>query len=184
MLKIKPSRGNTDAAIMTSLRVVGREGSRVGETPKAEAMAGTSALHQPLQSFVPADLKDHQAGWMRWFEKEVEAKFQATGSGLEIIADVLQEGMTRRESSGPVFFNGVGEDRTFSGESFTFAGEQKEHLRRFIEQLAARMGVRHPDIAAGAAVLVIDETFVRTQMSASPEETRTARLLFQCLQHA
>ena len=69
-------------------------------------------------------------------------------------------------------------------EPFAAAKEQKEHLRGYLEQLAVRMGLQHPDIAAGAALLIIERTIVWTQLSGSSIETQTARLLFQCLQHA
>jgi hypothetical protein len=50
--------------------------------------------------------------------------------------------------------------------------------------LAVRMGLQHPDIAAGAALLIIERTIVWIQLTGSSRETQTARLLFQCLQHS
>jgi hypothetical protein len=69
-------------------------------------------------------------------------------------------------------------------EPLAIAREQKEHLRQSTEQLAVKMGLQHPDMAASAAVLVIERTIVRTLMTGSLKEAQTARLLFQCLQHA
>ena len=69
-------------------------------------------------------------------------------------------------------------------EPFAIVSEQKERLRRFVEQLAVKMGLRHPDVVAATAVVIIDQTIVRTVTTGSLTEAQTARLLFQCLQHA
>jgi hypothetical protein len=127
---------------------------------------------------------DRHAIWMRWFENEIEARYTATGGGLEIIADVLQEGFKDPKCFGFAFVHIVIEGGHFENEPFAIARKQKEHLRRFSEQLATKMGLQHPDMAASAAVLVIERTIVRTLMTGSLEEAQTARLLFQCLQHA
>jgi hypothetical protein len=50
----------------------------------------------------------------------------------------------------------------FDNQPFALVGEQKEHLRRFIEQLAVQMSLQDPDMAASAAVLVIERAIVRT----------------------
>ncbi len=145
-----------------------------------------SAFYEQFQSkeeLVSAFLKDRHAIWMRWFENEIEARYEATGGGLEIIADVLQKGFEDPKCFGLAFINIVTECG-FDHEPFAIAGEEKKHLGQFIEELAVRMGLQHPDIAASAAVLVIERTIVRTLMTGSLKEAQTARLLFQCLQHA
>ena len=128
--------------------------------------------------------RDRHAIWMRWFENEIEARYEATGGGLEIIADVLQEGFEDPKCFGFAFIHIVTEGGDFDNEPFAIVREQKEHLGRFIEQLAVKMGLQHPDMAAPAAVLVIERTIMRTLMTGSLKEAQTARLLFQCLQHA
>lgn len=122
--------------------------------------------------------------WMRWLENEIETRFEATGGGLEIIADALQEGFKDPKCCGLAFINIVIERGDFDNDSVAIVREQKKHLRRVIEQLAIKMGLQHPDLAACAAVFVIEQTIVRNFMTGSPKETQTARLLFQCLQHA
>jgi len=117
------------------------------------------------------------------FEKEIEARYQATRGGLEIIADVLQKGFEDPKCFGLAILNSLAEGSAFR-EPFAIEREQKEHLRRFLEELALKMGLQHPDMAASAAVLVIEQTIVRTQTNGSLKEAQTARLLFQCLQHA
>lgn len=189
MLEMRQSAGARDAIITAFLDVLCREGVREAEILKVLAIAGVpeSVFYETFQSkkeLVSAFLKDRHAIWMRWFEHEIEARYQATGGGLEIIADVLQKGFEDPKCFGFAFVNNVTEGSDFDNEPFAIAREQKEHLGRLIEQLAVKMGLQHPDMAASAAVLVIDRTIVRTLMTGSLKEAQTARLLFQCLQHA
>jgi AcrR family transcriptional regulator len=174
MPEIERSVGVRDVIIAAFLDVFCRDG-RVSESTFYE-------YFQSKEELVSAFLKDRHATWMRWFESEIEARYQANGGGLEIIADVLQEGFQDPKCFGLAFIKIVveGADR----EPFAIAEEQKRHLGRFIEQLAVRMGLQHPDMAASAAVLVVERTILRTLISGSLTEAQTARLLFQCLQHA
>ena len=185
MLKIKQNIGNTDTAVMTSLRVFSREGRGEAQIPNMEPMAGATGLYEHLhskQTSVPADQKDRPAIWMDWLENQIEARYQATGGGLEIIADILQTGL--EDPLHLTFGSFVAEGGRFNSRPFAITREQSEHLRRFLEQLALKMGLEHPDLAPAAAVLVVEETILRAQITGSPEEAQTARLLFQCLQHA
>ena len=189
MLEIKQSAGVRDATITAFWDVFSRDVSLEAEISEVLAIARVPefASHERFQSkedLVSAFLKDRHAAWMRWFENEIEPRYKATGGGLEIIADVLQEGFEDPNSFGPAFINVVSECSDFDKEPFAIVGKQKEHLRRFIEQLAVKMGLDHPDVAASAAVLVIERAIVRTLMTGSLTEARTARLLLQCLQHA
>ena len=120
---------------------------------------------------------------MRWFENEISARYEATGGGLEIIADVLQKGFEDPKCFGLAFIHNLTEGGDFDHEPFAIAREQKEHLGRFIELLAVKMGLQRPDLAASAAVLVIERTIAGTLITGSLKEAQTARLLFECLQH-
>jgi AcrR family transcriptional regulator len=189
MLELRQSAGIRDATITAFLRVLPQEGSRepgVSHAPgKAEASESAFDEHfQSKEDSVSAYLKERHVIWMRWFKSEIEARYEATGGGLEIIADVLQMGFQDPKCLGCAFLNIVTEGGNFNSEPFAIAREQKEHLRQFIEQLAVRMDLQHPDMAASAAVLVIERTIVRTLMTGSLREAQTARLLFECLQHA
>jgi len=188
-MAIEQSVGVRDAIITAFWDVFCRDGSLEAEISELLAIAGVpeSVFCEQFQSkedLVSAFLKDRHAIWMRWFEHEIEVRHEATGGGLEIIADVLQKGFEDPKCFGLAFINIVIEGGDFDNEPFAIVREQKEHLRRFIEQLAVKMGLQHPDMAASAAVLVIERTIVRTLMTESLKEAQTARLLFQCLQHA
>lgn len=172
-----------------SVDVFCRDGSREAEISEVPAIAGVSesAFYEQFQSkedLVSAFLKDGHAISVRWFENEIETRYEATGGGLEIIADVLQKGFDDPKCFGLAFINIVTERGDFDNKPFAIVGEQKEHLRRFIKQLAVKMGLQHPDMTASVAVLLIERAIVRTLMTGSLTEAQTARLLFQCLQHA
>jgi AcrR family transcriptional regulator len=188
MLEMRQSVGVSDAIITAFLDVHCREDVREAEISKVLAVAGMSEAafyeqSQAKEDLVSVFLKDRHAIWMRWFEAEIEARYEATGGGLEIIADVLQTGFEDPKCFGCAFIHIVTEGGDFDNDPFAIVGEQKEHLGRFIELLAVKMGLQHPDMAASAAVLVIERTIVRTLMTGSLKEVQTARLLFQCLQH-
>lgn len=154
--------------------------------PKVGTMAtrvSNSIFYQPKEEPVATPAQNSCDVWLRRFENEVEAQFKETGGGLEIVADVLQRAFEDQKSSDFAFFNTF-EVVDLDSDPFAAARGQKEHLRGYLEQLAVRMGLQHPDIAACAALLVIERTIVGTQLSGSSRETQTARLLFQCLQHA
>jgi AcrR family transcriptional regulator len=189
MLELKHSIGVRDVTIAVFSDAFSRHGSEKAGISHLleEAGASKSALREQLKAredLVSAFLKDRHAIWMRWFENEIEARSEATGGGLEIIADVLQKGFEDPKSFGLAFVNIVTQNGDFDEEPAPIAREQKEHLRRFIEQLAAKMGIQHPERAGSTAVLVIEQTIARTLMAGSLTEAQTARLLFQCLQHA
>jgi len=189
MLEMQQSVKVRDAVITAFWDVICRNASLEAEI--SEVLAVT-ALPEPVldegvqskKELVSAYLKDRHIAWMRWFENEIKAKYEATDGGLEIIADVLREGFEDPKRFGLAFISIATGGGSFDNESCAIVGEQKEHLNRVIEQLAVTMGLKNPRMAASAAVLIIDRTIVRTLITGSPNEAHAARLLFQCLQHA
>lgn len=146
-----------------------------------------STFYQGAQSegaLLRAFLEDGNAIWLRWFQSEIEAKFDTTKGGLEIIADVLRKWFDDSRLQCAVVNKGVSSSREFDGVTIECFGNQKDKLRRVVEQLVVKMGLRYPDIAASAAVQIIERTIVTTLMSGDLSELKTAQLLFQCLQRA
>jgi hypothetical protein len=187
MLQMRQNRGVWDVTTMVFLEVFYRRRIRNVSISQVRSMAGISELgfHEQPQSedVAPVNRQDRPANWVRWFEHEILKRFETTGGGLEIIADVF-EGTEDQECFGLVPTNSATEDSSFSTNPLVCIGEQKEHLRQFLEQLASRMGLNDPDIAASAAVLVIERTIQWARATGSSNAAQTARLLFQCLQHA
>jgi hypothetical protein len=189
MLEIEQSVGDRDAIIKIVLGPFCQDGNRQADISQIVAVARISdfTFHEQFQSNeyrLSAFWKDRHANWMRWFENEIEARYEATGGGLEIIADVLQDAFEDPKSFCLAFMSAVRESGNFDKEPYAIRPEQKERLSRFIERLAAKMNLQHPDMAASAIVLVIERTIARALMTGSLTEAQTARLLFQCLQHA
>ena len=94
MVKIEQNVGVRDAIITAFWDVFSRDESLEAEISEVLTIAPVSepASHERFQSKedpVSAFLKDRHAMWMRWFENEIEASYEATGGGLEIIADVF-----------------------------------------------------------------------------------------------
>ena len=114
MLEMRQSAGVRDAITRRSwMSSVEKEIERV-EISKVLAKAGVSesVFYEQFQSkddLVSAFLKDRHAIWMRWFENEIEARYEATRGGLEIIADVLQKGFEDPKCFGCAFIHIVTE---------------------------------------------------------------------------
>ena len=110
MREIEQSIGVRDAIISAFLDLPCRERIRDFEDASevvAIARVSESAFCEQFQSkeaLVSAFLKDRHVIWMRWFENEIEQKYEETGGGLEIIADVLQKGFEDPKCSGFAFF--------------------------------------------------------------------------------
>jgi hypothetical protein len=100
MLETRQSAGVRDAIITTFLDV----------------------LHSK-EDLVSTFLKNRHSSWMRWFEAEIEARYEATGGGLEIIADVLQKGFEDPKCLGCAFMNVVTEGGNFNSEPLAIARE-------------------------------------------------------------
>ncbi|OJV41212.1 MAG: hypothetical protein BGO25_15800 [Acidobacteriales bacterium 59-55] len=188
-LEREQSAGVRDTSIAASSEVFCRDDFREDEISKLPASTRVSESafcdeFKPKEELVSDFLKRRHAIWMHWFESEIKTRHEATGGGLEIIADVLQKGFEDPKCFGFAFINILTEGGGFDNEPVAIAREQKEHLRQFIEQLAVKMGLQYPGRTASAAVPVIERAIVRTLMTGSLEEAQTARLLFQCLQHA
>jgi hypothetical protein len=189
MLEMEHNAGVGNAVPITFFEGLSRPAIRGTEVSQTVDRAGAEKFvierrspskEERLSTF----LRDRHAKWMLGFVKEIEAKYEATRGGLEIIADILQKEFEDPKRLGFAFANIFGEGCVFKRESSAIAREQKEDLGEFLRQLTVEMGLLDPDMAASAAVLVIERTIERNLRTGNPTEAQTARLLFQCLQHA
>ena len=187
MAKMIQGKATTDVIVMTSFEVFYR-GTRRAAISRMTEEAGVSETtfygeFQSKEALIRAFLENRNAIWLRWFQSEIHARFETTRDGLEIIADVLRKWF----EDSRLHCEDVKKDasnRQVNGEAFESFGNQKDQLRRFVEHLARKMGLRYPDIAASAAVQIIERTIVTTLVSGDLSELKTAQLLFQCLQSA
>jgi AcrR family transcriptional regulator len=130
MLEIKQSVRVTDGIIAVFWDVFSQDVSLEAEISEVLAITRVSESascerFQSKEDLVSAFLKDRHAAWMRWFEDEIEPRCKATGGGLEIIADVLQEGFEDPNNFGVAFINVVSECSDVEKEPFAIVGEQK-----------------------------------------------------------
>jgi len=178
-----------DRIVDASLELFYRDGIRATDLGKIMEKAGVSedSFYQYFQSkedLVAAFLRKRHDIWFSWFKTEVESRHATNGGGLEVIADVLQSWFEDPTYRGCAFINTVAEGGKFDSVPFAIAREHKEQLKQFIEELAARMNIHEPDLAATAGVLVVEGAIVRAQMTGNPYEAQNARLLLKCLNHA
>jgi len=178
-----------DNIVNVSLDLFYRDGIRATDIDKVIQESGVppATFYENFHSkeeLVTAFLHKRHDVWMEWFTTEVEKRLAAKGAGLEVIADVLQIWFSDPKFRGCVFINTVAEGGKFDSEPFAIAREHKEQMKQFIEKIAKKIGIEDPAEAAAAAVLVIEGTIVRVQMTGDPSEANNARLLFQCLNHS
>ena len=162
------------------------------DSPKAEVSrvikeAGASESHfygepQSTEACIRAFLEDRDDLWIRWIQNEIEARYEASGGGLEVIVDALLAWFEDSQLHGATLKVMVS-NRGFSEQNFEIARKPKEQLRRFVEQLFVKMGIRHPDIGAVAAVQIIERTIAMILTRSDLSELKTAQLLFRCLQN-
>ena len=188
MNKMIMHKGARESIIMNSLVVV-RGGFRRAEISRMreETRVAKSTSYERVQSTedcLRAFLEGRHTTWVRWFQSAIDARYEATGGGLEIIADVLREWFEDSQLRGSAVIKVIVSNRDFIGRNLEVGRKPKDELRRFVEQLAVKMGLQYPDIAASAAVLIVERTIATTLMTADLSELKTAQLLFNCLQHA
>ena len=187
MIKMIQDNGARNAIIMSSVVVFRRgvrrppETSRMieGRMPESTFCEGLDSKEACTRTFP----EDQHAPWLRWFQQEIDTRYETTGGGLEIIADVLRELFESSQLRGSVG-KVIASHRDLTGQNLEISGTSKDELRRFVRQLAVTMGFQYPDITACAAVLIIERTIATILLTGDLSELKTAQLLFGCLQHS
>jgi AcrR family transcriptional regulator len=178
-----------DSIVNASLELFYRDGIKGTDVEQVLKKAGVSesSFHENFSSkeeLVLAFLHKRHDLWTAWFTKEVETRLARPGAGLEVVADVLQTWFEDPKFRGCAFINTVAEGGRRDSEPFSIAREHKEELKQFLKSITTRLNLSEPDMAASAAVLIIEGAIVRAQMTGDPSEAYNARLLFQCLSHS
>jgi hypothetical protein len=189
MAKMRQRRETSDAIVVSSLVVFYRSSGRRETVPTLEGTrVSESILDQRLRSkegVIQAFLEGRHAVWVRWFQNEINTRCEAnTGCGLEIISDVLREWFEGSQLRCSAVIDPIVPNCDFTGQNLEIGIPPKDQLRRFVELLATRMGLHSPEVAATAAVLIIERTTSVILATGDLSELKTAQLLFECLQHA
>jgi len=181
MLVSRQSGGIRNVSVVVFVENLSRRTqiSKAGTTPGESR----SALDNKKHDLTSPPLKAEISARLRWLETEIDARYEERGGSMEIIADVLEQGLAGPLRAGNALIEVV-RCSDFEAGPFIVFGEQRELFRGFLERLGIRMGLRQPDLAASAALLVIERTLECIYTTGSQIETQTARLLFQCIQHA
>ena len=176
-------------SIFTSSLVVFYHGSRTSQmslTPKRTAAFESPLDEGPSSQDLIRDFVDtRHFVWVRWFESELNARYDAApGLGLELIADVLRDWCDGSPLRCSAVINATVLDANIGRRTPEIASSPKDQLRRAVELFAAKTGLHCPDVAASAALLIIERTIAMILATGDLSELKTAKLLFECLQQA
>lgn len=170
--------------LATSMRLFYRDGIRATGIDKIIAESGVAKMsfyrHFPSKAdLVAAFLQKRHEDWMAWFASEVEAKLSKAGTGLEGIADVLRMWFKQPDFRGCAFINTVAENGLGENNQCLMARDHKKQLEVYIEKLAARLKLKKPKEIAAGAMILIEGTIVRAQITGNPDVALTCKQMLK-----
>ncbi len=180
-----------DRILATAHDLFYRDGIRATGVDRLIAESGVTKVtfyrHFPSKDdLVRAFLDFRHARWMAWFVDALERRGAAgtpsDGSGLLLLADVLQEWCETPGFRGCAFINTVVELADALPGTAGVARAHKEEMTEVIAQLLPD-GPDRQALAQGAA-LAFDGAIVRAQMAASAAERRSAADALRGVLHA
>lgn len=188
---VKPAdaemRGSARQRILdTAARLFYQEGLRATGIDRIIAESGVAKMsfyrHFPSKAdLIAAFLDARHEAWMAWFTREVDARLERSGKGLEVIADVLGEWFREPSFRGCAFINTVAESGSATGLDYRIALEHKRQLAAYVETLAKRLGLARPRRLTEAAMIVIEGSIVRAQMAGADAAIPACRGLLKSL---
>lgn len=173
----------------TADRLFYQEGLRATGIDRIIAESGVAKMsfyrHFPSKAdLIAAFLENRHERWLDWFERAVEARLGKAGAGLEVIADVLREWFDEADFRGCAFINTVAESGSSADDPSRIALAHKNDLAAYLEALARRLHLARPQQVAAAAMIVIEGTIVRAQMTDDAGVVATCRSLLKNLGQA
>lgn len=174
MEKSKPKRLRTGARerlLETALRLFYLDGVRATGIDKIIAESGVAKMsfyrHFPSKNDLIAEcLRSRSETWLAWFKSTVEKKLQATGNGLEVIAEPLRQWFAEPGFRGCPFINALAENPSPEPEIRQVILNHKTTLEQWIADLAARLEYTAPRQTASAIMLLMDGAIIRSHMTA------------------
>lgn len=160
------------------------EGLRATGIDRIIAESGVAKMsfyrHFPAKrDLIVAFLEGRRAEWMGWFRTEVEARLTVQGAGLEVIADVLEAWFAQDAFRGCTFVNTVAEGAHGEAPIAEVVANHKADLAGYMAELAGRLGLAPADQVAEAAMVVIEGSVVRAQMTGRHGDPAIGRLLLR-----
>ena len=172
--------------VETALKLFYRDGIRATGIDKIIAESGVAKMsfyrHFPSKADLISEfLRKRHDNWMAWFTATVTKKLEKTGNGLEVIADALGEWFVEPEFRGCAFINTTSEIPDYEAEQNQIVRDHKAQLESFINQTAVKLGLSAPAKIAATAMVIIEGTIVRAQMTKNPDVVSHCKWLLQMI---
>jgi AcrR family transcriptional regulator len=172
--------------VRTALKLFYRNGLRATGIDKIIAESGVAKMsfyrYFPSKDDLIAEfLRRRHHNWMAWFTEAVNKRLRKTGSGLEVIADVLGEWFDDPEFRGCAFINTISETPEYEAEQNQIVRDHKAQLELFIREIASQLQLRAPRRVASNAMIIIDGAIVRSQMTRDPNVKSHCRCLLKMI---
>lgn len=170
----------------TADRLFYQEGLRATGIDRIIAESGVAKMsfyrHFPSKAdLIATFLETRHERWLGWFEHAVDARLGKPGAGLEVIADVLREWFDEADFRGCAFINTVAESGSAEDDARRIAVEHKHRLADYLAAVAKRLHLARPQQVAEAAMIVIEGTIVRVQMTGDASSVAASRRLLKQL---
>lgn len=170
--------------VETALKLFYENGLRATGIDRIIAESGVAKMsfyrYFPSKTDLIAEVLHYRHdSWMTWFTTSVEERLLESKGGLEVIADVLRSWFEQPDFRGCVFINTVVETPGFETEQNNISRDHKTQLEAYVEKLAARLGIAAPKKAAATAMIIIDGTILRAQMTGNPNVSRVCKQLLK-----
>lgn len=121
--------------------------------------------------------------WLQWFVGRLGLACDARGNSFERVAEVLAEWFADADFRGCAFINVLAEGVP-TGEILSVVQSHKADLQDALKDLARRMSHPHAEQAAEEALLVVEGSIVRAQMTRDDSVPAVAARLFRRLDPA
>ena len=146
-----------------------RDGFRATGVDRVIAESGAAKMtfyrHFPSKDdLIAAVLEQRHTRWMQWFVSAVNARLDGGGTGLEVIAEVLDSWFCKRDFRGCVFINAVAEDGV-AGRFRAVAVAHKAELEAYVRTVCRRLELTPSQRVASAVMVTIEGAIVRAQMT-------------------
>lgn len=156
--------------VLTASRLFYQDGVRATGIDKIIAESEVAKMsfyrHFPSKNDLVAEyLQRRHESWMKWFVGATEQRLAQPGAGLEVIAEVLREWFEEPNFRGCAFINTQAETPAAEERLNGVIRDHKAALQTYIAELAHRLALEAPLQTAAHAMVVIEGSIVRVQMT-------------------
>ncbi|MDN4055971.1 helix-turn-helix domain-containing protein [Massilia sp. YIM B02763] len=184
-----PQPSARERILDTAKRLFYRDGLRATGIDRIIAESGVAKMslyrHFPSKNdLIAAFLVWRHDHWMGWFSGAVEARL-AERAELGAVADALGEWFAQDDFRGCAFINAVAETGAVEeGLHLRQAIVHKQALEDYLADVAVRLGLNEPALAAQEAMLCVEGMIVRAQFRRDPQIVAAGRRLLEHIARA